>query len=350
MFVVNKSINQSIKISQKFFDLLKNINDLNVFTIYDLEVKYNLSDSIIKYLLNHLFIIPNQNNEIFARGIHVFPKHLDVSRKKSLGDLLYTNSCYNVIIGLQVDTLKDTYLSTRTSPNEIRKSLNTFDNLKYVDMGNILYFPHYETIGALGERVNFITKILIDKHHFPVFLGGDHSLTYYTTNALLREVGELGIIHFDAHHDLYHDINSLNPLNHANVFYHLTQSSRIKSITQIGVRTPSSIYVHEKITTFNAAKNNINTICDAIQKLPKDIQYYISFDIDAVDPKFAPDVAAPIPGGLLPEQCFKILKLITEELSLTGMDMVEVCQGQKKMNKTSALAAELIQKVLQNKA
>jgi len=346
--VINKSINQRIKTTQKFYKFLKKINTLNTFTIPNLKSSYNLSDSVIRYLLNYLFIIPH-GNEIFARGFHIFPENFNKNRKKLLGDILYATSPYNVIIGLQIDTFKDTYLSTRTSPNEIRAQLNKFDNLSYFDIGNILYFPHSETLADLGERVYFITKILIEKRHFPIFLGGDHSLTYYTANALLREVEELGIIHFDAHHDLYQDINSLNPLNHANVFYHLAEDSRIKSITQIGVRTPTPLYRNEKITTFDIAQCNVDIIRNTIKKLSKTIKYYISFDIDVVDPKFAPDVVAPIPNGLLPERCFELLKLIVEELPVIGMDMVEVCQSQEKMNKTSFLAAQLIQKVMQYK-
>lgn len=339
--VLNKTINLSLKASAAFKALIQQLKNEKIFLLSDLKKRFRLSQSVVSFLLNNSFIIPLEHSQIYARGIHNFGKTQEYVNRISIGDLCYLHS-KNVVIGIPFDNCTDELFISRSSPNQIKNSLHEKKTIDWVDFGNILYFPHEESFSAVELRLQYLFKSILQKNHFPVFLGGDHSITFHIVKSLSREVGEIGIIHFDAHHDVYYCENSLNHLNHANVFYHLAEDPLIKSIHQIGVRTPPPFYKNNKIQCIDSRASSLQQLSKVIRSLPKALPYYLSFDVDVVDPQYAPDVVAPIPDGMKFGECQKVIDIIFKDLNIIGMDVVEVCQTIKGINSTTEVAANIV--------
>ena len=322
-------------------DLFHRLQEKNTFTLHELVSDFNLSDQVLKHLLDYSYVIPIKNLETFAKGVQYYPKSVRNERQASLGGLLIDPEPRFVVVGMPFDLAKGAQLSTVNAPCEIRKRINDSD-LPYVDVGNISHFPHSESLETVGVRLNFLSDVIEAKGHFPIFLGGDHSISQYTVNGMLRGRKEIGIIHFDAHHDLYYDEDSLNHLNHANVFMHLVQQENVASILQIGVRTPPAKFSSAKILTLGPESSTVDNLSTVFTRLRKDIDYFVSFDVDVLDPTIAPEVVAPMPGGLSLEVAKEALSLVFENLNVVGIDIVEACASTEKTNKALDAAAQVL--------
>lgn len=194
----------------------------------------------------------------------------------------------------------------------------------------------------LNNWVYMQTKDLLNRDKLVGLLGGDHSTALGYMKALAEKHGAFGIVQFDAHADLrkgYEDFT----YSHASVMYNaLEEIPGIQRLMQIGARDICEEewgYIcqsnHRVITYFDQeikerqyGGENWKQIADEIiGHLPQ--QVYLSFDIDGLDPKYAPNTGMPVPGGLEFEEVFYLLKrLIQSGRKLIGFDLTEVGTGE----------------------
>jgi agmatinase len=149
-------------------------------------------------------------------------------------------------------------------------------------------------------------------------LGGDHSITYPIVKAFHKKYGSLDILHIDAHSDLYPDFEG-DPHSHACPFHNIMKEGLCNHLTQVGIRTLND--VQRK----NASKFGV-TVVEMKDferfKMPKyQNPIYLSLDIDALDPAFAPGVSHHEPGGLSTRQVLQIIQQIS--VPILGADIVE---------------------------
>jgi arginase len=230
---------------------------------------------------------------------------------------------------------------------------------------NLKYLP--EIVKVTRVLARSVEKALEDGT-LPLILGGDHSLAIGSLAGLLRVYPNPGLIWFDAHGDFNTDETTPSgnihgmPAATAVGLGHpeLKRPFRDRfldphKIAYIGVRTldpeEARLMRHHQVTVFsmteidkfgmrevvNRALEVVTTGTDAV---------HVSFDIDAVDPLFAPGSGTPYPGGLTQREAHLALEMIAEAGILTSMDMVEVNPILDERNRTGQLAADLIASAL----
>jgi formimidoylglutamase len=183
------------------------------------------------------------------------------------------------------------------------------------------------TVADLQERVRTITERVHDTDAFPVFLGGDNSMTYPNAAPLLEE-GTLGVVNFDAHLDVREvgdDPTSGTP-------YRQLYEAGLDAYACVGARhfetsTAYAEYVRERgdevVTAEEVGDDEVEAIDRALDVLGDVDRIYVSVDLDVLDAAAAPGVSAPTPGGITSRELFRMLRLLGNEDRLAGFEVVE---------------------------
>jgi arginase len=159
---------------------------------------------------------------------------------------------------------------------------------------------------------------LIDGGQRPVCLGGDPSVRYPILGAFGERVSEITIIHFDAHSDLYEEFQG-NRLPHACPFARIMEADLAKRLIQVGMRTMNAPQ-REQANRFGVEVIPMSAL-PAWDKLKVDGPVYISFDVDVLDPAFAPGISHREPGGMSVREAIAHLHAISRKI--VGADLVE---------------------------
>jgi agmatinase len=158
-----------------------------------------------------------------------------------------------------------------------------------------------------------------------ITLGGDHFITYPILRAYADRFGPLSLIHFDAHSDLWPDDNP-DRIDHGTMFYKSVKAGLVDPATsvQIGIRTTTEDYLGVNVITAREAHEwGVARVVDHVKGIVGDRPCYLTFDIDALDPAFAPGTGTPVWGGLASWQAAAILRDLAG-INLVGGDVVEV--------------------------
>jgi agmatinase len=165
-----------------------------------------------------------------------------------------------------------------------------------------------------------------------VALGGDHTITIALLRALARHKGPVGLVHFDGHVDTWPESFGL-AWGHGSPFYHAIEEGVIdpKRTIQIGIRSPIHREIHDwtigKGVTIVSAEEvheaGTKAVAQRVREVVGGAPCYLSFDVDALDPAFAPGTGTPEVGGIATWQARAILRRLAG-LSFAGMDVVEV--------------------------
>jgi agmatinase len=166
-----------------------------------------------------------------------------------------------------------------------------------------------------------------------VALGGDHTITIALLRALARRKGALGLVHFDGHVDTWPESFGL-VWGHGSPFYHAIEEGLIdpRRTIQIGIRSPMDREIHDWtigkgvtiVTAEHVHEVGPNAVAERVREVVGDGACYLSFDVDALDPAFAPGTGTPEVGGIATWQARAILRRLAG-LAFAGMDVVEVC-------------------------
>jgi arginase family enzyme len=180
----------------------------------------------------------------------------------------------------------------------------------------------------------------------PLVLGGDHSVTHYVLEAALTEVERFGIIHFDAHHDM----TPSRTVSHAQVFATALASPQVEHILQIGLRVIERMPLYAarapspKRTVISARAAARGAALAALAALPRDLPYYLSFDIDCIDAATVRETGTPVFAGLSVELAAELVDYAARTFELLGADFVEVTGTHGPFNAAATIAAGLLQR------
>jgi agmatinase len=172
-------------------------------------------------------------------------------------------------------------------------------------------------------------------------LGGDHFMTLPLLRAHANRHGPLALIHFDAHSDTWKDEDGR--IDHGTMFFHAAREGIVipQRSVQIGIRTHNSDALG--FTWLDAAwvhKNGVDAVIAETRRIVADQPAYLTFDIDCLDPGFAPGTGTPVVGGLSTFQAQSIIRGLGD-VNLIGMDVVEVAPAYDHAEMTSLAAASL---------
>jgi agmatinase len=186
-------------------------------------------------------------------------------------------------------------------------------------------------LGDIPETLRLIEKQAAAFKHL-VTLGGDHSITLPLLRALAERTGPVALIHFDAHLDTWPDSFGQR-YGHGSPFYHALKEGLIdgKRSVQIGIRSPVQTEVMDwtiaqglKVyTAYDVHMHTPHGVAEEIREIVGDAPAYLTFDVDALDPAYAPGTGTPEIGGLSSWQAQGIVRRL-RGLNFVGMDVVEV--------------------------
>jgi len=258
-----------------------------------------------------------------------------------------------VVMGVPYDLGTSGRAGTRSGPNAIRQaSANlrweekrwpwTFElgaRLKAADYGDIQFMwgdseDMLTQVEAHASRITAAGKTLVS-------FGGDHFVTLPLLRGHAKTHGKLSLIHFDAHTDTYDEEKKYN---HGCMFFRAPKEGLIdpsRSI-QIGIRTDYDRPNHE-FEVIDAHQANEQSVADtiaAIRNRVGDNPTYLTFDIDCLDPAYAPGTGTPVVGGMTTSKILQILQGIAD-LNIVGFDVVEVSPSYDNAGITALAGATL---------
>ncbi len=226
--------------------------------------------------------------------------------------------------------------------------------LEILDYGDIEVFP--VDIQATMESITRETSAILQQGIRMIALGGDHSITLPLLRAHAAVHGPLALVHFDSHPDTWRNEFGDFPYSHGTPFRRAIEENLIdtQAYIQVGIRGPTS-GAHDlsearqlgaKIITIEAAfEMGIPAVIQEIHKVIGQRQVYLTLDIDAADPAYAPGTGTPEVGGFTSYQMLQLVRGL-KGLPLVGFDLVEVCPPYDHGDITAILAANLVFEVL----
>ena len=182
---------------------------------------------------------------------------------------------------------------------------------------------------------------ILKRGAIPFSVGGDHSITYPILRAMAASYPSLSILHFDAHGDLYDSLGG-NRHSHASPFARIMEEGLAQALTQVGIRTLND---HQQT---QVSKFGVNVIDMRNWSLDIDLNLlgpvYLSFDIDVLDPAFAPGVSHHEPGGFTTREVLRMIQKL--DLNIVGLDLVEYNPDRDLNGVTAMTAAKIIKELL----
>jgi len=253
------------------------------------------------------------------------------------------------IFGIPFDATHSYKPGCRFGPDSIRDSFNNIEifhpnlgiDLETVNIEDLGNTRHTVVASEMIDMVKKITTELVSKQRQLFILGGEHSITYGTYTSFPKETG---YVVFDAHYDLRDEFADIK-LSHASYLRRIVEERGSENILHVGARA----FVKEELEFLT--ENNINTISDKQirdgkgPELLKDYvstfdSVYSSFDLDVLDPAFAPGVGNPEAVGITSRELFDMIHTF-EDTKVTGVDIVEL-NPYHDNGSTASLAAKII--------
>ncbi len=240
------------------------------------------------------------------------------------------------VTGVPFDQAVTNRTGTRLGPRAIREAsaLQTADTpygwdydaleaLNIVDYGDLAF--DYAMVPEFPGLLTAHIKKILDAGAASVVLGGDHYISFPILKAYAEKYGPMALLHFDAHTDTWQDDN-YERIDHGTMFYKAIKLGLIDpaSSVQVGIRTtvPDTMAMN----IIDAREVHEGGAAAAVKKIKGilgDAPVYLSFDIDALDPAYAPGTGTPVWGGLTSAQAASMLRDLAG-IDLKGGDIVEV--------------------------
>ncbi|PKI12797.1 agmatinase [Colwellia sp. 12G3] len=290
-------------------------------------------------------IFLQEDNSIYSNAMTFLRQPLATDPVHSDADI--------VILGLPFDMATTGRSGARMGPTAIRHAsvnlawegkrfpwpFSLTRHVKIVDAGDLVY--------SCGDAAQFCDVVesaasqLLAANKTILALGGDHFVTLPLLRAYAQKFGKLALVHFDAHTDTY---SNGSQYDHGTMFFHAPNEGLIDqdSSIQIGIRTNYKKKNHgfEVIDASQANDMSVEEITKQILERVKDLPVYLTFDIDCLDPAYAPGTGTPVCGGMTTDKVLKILRGLSG-LNLVGMDVVEVAPSYDNSEITALAAATI---------
>jgi agmatinase len=262
-----------------------------------------------------------------------------------------------VILPIPLDRTTSYVGGTRNGPHEIlvaSSHMEIWDEETDSDVSTVgiftlpeMEFP-FATLDEVAAEIRRVTSEIISRDKFPVFLGGEHSITGPIVAAMAQKYSGLSVLQLDAHADL-RDIYMGTPHNHACAMRRALEYARA---TQVGIRSlsPEEAAAAPTLPTeifydFNM-RNEDNWIERVVDSLGETV--YITIDVDGFEPSIMPATGTPEPGGLSWYETLALLRRVIESRNVVGCDVVELAPIPG-MVAPNFLCSKLIYKILSYK-
>ncbi len=243
--------------------------------------------------------------------------------------------------------------SAMIRPYNIQTGAAPFEKLQVADIGDVAIntFDLAETISII-ERW---TDAVLSHGAIPLTLGGDHTLTLPILRAVAKHHGPVALVHVDAHADVNDVMFGVREC-HGTVFRRAYEENLIlpDKVWQIGLRgtgygpddfnTPRD-WGFNLITAPEIWHRSLAPLADTIKQAIGTTKVYLSYDIDSLDPAYAPGTGTPEIGGLTPPQAMELIRGL-DGLEIVGADMVEVSPPYDPSGNTALVAANLAYEIL----
>lgn len=253
------------------------------------------------------------------------------------------------LIGIPFDGQSSYLRGAADAPPRIREALHCAASNDWTELGvNLGAASAYEDAGDLrfSEKDAFAAiesgvRKMLDEERRVISLGGDHSITFPILKAFAPKYPKLTIFHFDAHPDLYDEFEG-NKLSHACPFARIMDAGLAQRLVQLGIRTATQ-HQREQAKKFGVEVVEMRHL-PAHEKLKAAGPVYISFDIDVLDPAFAPGVSHRESGGMTVREAIAHLQSIQGDV--VGADLVEYNPVRDLDGMTATAAAKILKEIL----
>lgn len=265
------------------------------------------------------------------------------------------------ILGQPFDTAASFRVGARFAPQAIRQASMTlfpyhpthkvypFDDTNAIDIGDVSVIPH--NIHRSYELMEEAMLDLMKKGIVPIGLGGDHSITLASLRAAKKVYGQVAMIQFDSHTDTW-DTYYEEKYWHGSPFIRAHEEGLLQpdKVFQVGIRGtlnhPGDLEAsyelgYNVITTQELRNGGFDDVIKQIKAKIGDTPCFLTFDIDFVDPAFAPGTGTLEVGGFTSHEALQMIRSLTG-LNYIGFDLVEVLPPYDPAQITSLLAATLI--------
>jgi agmatinase len=287
------------------------------------------------------------------------PRFSGIKTFMRLENVATTEDIDFAIVGIPFDTGVTYRTGTRFGPASIREmscfackpynpilEVGIFDYCSGVDYGDVGSVPGYmeESFDVITEDMTPLFKNGIT----PIAMGGDHSVTLPELRACHKTHGPVALIHFDAHYDTIPEYFG-KPYTHGTPFYHAAKEGLVDTSKSIQVGIREGLYGPEDLENskglgydvllaVEAHKMTTEEIINRIKERVGDAKAFLTFDIDFIDPSYAPGTGTPVLGGFSTTQALEIIRGL-KELNIIGYDLVEVAPQYDPTSVTSIAAA-----------
>jgi agmatinase len=232
------------------------------------------------------------------------------------------------------------------------RGVSLFEKLRCADGGDILCIPMSveRSLANISERIHEIARA----NAVPIMVGGDHTVSLGSLRALHKVHGPLGLIHVDAHSDTFGPAWDID-LHHGTVFRHALAEGllRPQDVLQLGIRGPFTAandleFARQagiRVVMIDEIKHDLAGTLRLIAEVSARGLTYVSFDMDGVDPAYAPGTGTPVPGGLTSFEALQLLRAVWGK-SIVGADVVEISPDHDSSGITSLLAVSVLGEIL----
>ncbi len=254
------------------------------------------------------------------------------------------------VLGVPLDENSSFLQGAAQAPPLIRKALFSYSANLFSERGiDLGHSPDWLDVGDLDltkgtdafMEIEKATTELLSAQMRVVTLGGDHSITYPLIRAHAKVYTNLNILQFDAHPDLYDELDG-SRRSHACPFARIMEENLVACLVQVGIRTLTE-HQRRQADRFGVEVVEMKDM-DELLALSFDGDVYLSFDLDCLDPAFAPGIAHYEPGGFSTRQVIRMIQNL--EGNLVGADIVEYNPTRDINGITSVVAAKLLKEIL----
>ncbi len=252
------------------------------------------------------------------------------------------------LVGFRFDENSSYLRGAAEAPPAIREALSCESANAWSEAGIEVPRGRFFDAGDFGPgpdvdmlaRIEAATGALLDRGHAPIALGGDHAITFPILRAFAKRHPRITILHFDAHPDIYDEFEG-NRYSHACPFARIMEEGLAARLVQVGIRTATQ-HQREQVARFGVEMIEMRDFrADRVPEL--DGPVYISFDIDGLDPAFAPGVAHREPGGLSTREALDVIGRV--RAPILGADVVEFNPRMDSSGMTAMVCAKLVKEI-----
>ncbi|SKA09869.1 agmatinase [Selenihalanaerobacter shriftii] len=240
-------------------------------------------------------------------------------------------------------------MSALIKPNNVHLEVNVLENLNGADYGDVNIIPGY--IEPTFKKIEEELGEIISNGIIPIIFGGDHSISLPNLRAIAKQHGPVAMVHLDSHADINDEVFG-QKYNHGTPFRRAVEEGLIDPAHTIQIGMRGSLYdpdehkIAEKelgfrlIPAHEVREIGIDTTIEEIRNRVGDRKVFLTFDIDFIDPAYAPGTGTPEVGGFTSAETLKIIRAL-KELNFVGCDIVEVAPQYDPTDMTAFMAANL---------